>query len=340
MSTGTQRAGWQCTGHVVVGPRTGTATDREPDREVAASTQGLRVRLVGGLEVHRGGELLGARQLGGAKPRLVLVALVLSRGRPVSKDRLVEMLWGEEPPAEAVAALESYVSVLRSRLAVPDGRRPVVTVPHGYAVDPRAMEVDVWRSEVPLGALLRDEAVSPEDVLRQLQNTLAVLDGPLLPHEADLPWLQEARQRHDRRLMDLRADVARCAGLAGRWDDVLRQGRANAAADPLDERSWALQMRAYLQLGRPVEALRAFELCRRELRAQLGCAPGPQLQQLLIEALRATDSDDDLAELVRVVVTLSDRLATRPSVERHRILLDARRAISQVAQPSQSLGQG
>ena len=49
----------------------------------------IGVDLVGGLRVRVGETVLGPRQLGGTKPRRLLLALVLSRGEPVSKDRLV-----------------------------------------------------------------------------------------------------------------------------------------------------------------------------------------------------------------------------------------------------------
>src|SRR5215217_5855697 len=60
--------------------------------------------------------------LGGIKPRQVLEMLALSVGAPVSKDRLVEQLWGGNPPRTFMATLESYISLLRRRLGVGRGR--------------------------------------------------------------------------------------------------------------------------------------------------------------------------------------------------------------------------
>ncbi len=67
----------------------------------------MEFRILGPLEV--GGEPFH----GGPKPRALLVSLVLARGSPVSRERLVDAVWGERPPASAAHALQVYVSELR-----------------------------------------------------------------------------------------------------------------------------------------------------------------------------------------------------------------------------------
>ena len=92
--------------------------------------------MLGPLEVRAGdGPLL----LGGEKQRAVLAVLLLSANRVVARERLIDELWGEEPPETAVETLQAYVSRLRKLL--PDG--VLLTRPPGYllAVEPGASDL-------------------------------------------------------------------------------------------------------------------------------------------------------------------------------------------------------
>src|SRR6476620_3755123 len=73
----------------------------------------LDVRLLGAIEVRRGDALV---DLGGPQPRAVFTHLVLGEGRVVAVDRLIDRIWGDDPPATALGTLQSYVSRLRRAL--------------------------------------------------------------------------------------------------------------------------------------------------------------------------------------------------------------------------------
>src|SRR5919197_920642 len=93
-------------------------------------------RLLGPLAVSIGGEPV---VLGGQKRRALLAALLLEANRIVSRDRLIDALWGEEPPDTARNTIQVYVSQLRKLL--PEGA--LETAPPGYrlAVDPGAVDL-------------------------------------------------------------------------------------------------------------------------------------------------------------------------------------------------------
>src|SRR5919108_6408627 len=95
-------------------------------------------RVLGSLEVvDRGREI----PLGGAKQRAVLAVLLLHAGEVVSVDRLIDELWGDEPPATAVKTLQAHVSRLRRALnGAEDGR--LETRGHGYVLHVRPGELD------------------------------------------------------------------------------------------------------------------------------------------------------------------------------------------------------
>jgi DNA-binding SARP family transcriptional activator len=63
-----------------------------------ADSSGLRIELLGPVEARVDGRPVA---LGGQRPRAVFAVLALMDGRVVSTDRLIDELWGDEPPARA-----------------------------------------------------------------------------------------------------------------------------------------------------------------------------------------------------------------------------------------------
>ena len=100
----------------------------------------MEYRVLGPLEVRDGERSL---PLAGAKQRALLALLLLNAGRVVSRDRLIDELWGDEPPETAVTIVQVYVSRLR-KLLPPDA---LVTRPPGYLLRAEAEQIDLQRFE-------------------------------------------------------------------------------------------------------------------------------------------------------------------------------------------------
>ena len=98
------------------------------------------MRLFGEFEVVRGGVPIPVR---GAKQRALLALLALSRGNPVSADRLIDQLWGDGRTAKPANALQAQIVQLRRTL----GASVIVTSESGYALDISAADLDVARFE-------------------------------------------------------------------------------------------------------------------------------------------------------------------------------------------------
>ena len=73
----------------------------------------MEFRVLGPLEVTDGGLTLA---LGGPRQRLVLASLIVEANHVVSTDRLIDRVWGDEPPDAARSALFAYISRLRKLL--------------------------------------------------------------------------------------------------------------------------------------------------------------------------------------------------------------------------------
>src|SRR3954465_8372094 len=131
----------------------------------------LAFRILGPLEVLDGDRKI---ELGGARQRAVLAILLLHRGEPVSVDRIVDLLWGEQPPATAVKTVQVYVSHLR-RALVED---VIVSSRGGYSLVVDAKRVDAPRFQ------RRGErgppAGDPARAAELLRSALALWRGPAL----------------------------------------------------------------------------------------------------------------------------------------------------------------
>jgi DNA-binding SARP family transcriptional activator len=236
----------------------------------------LEFRILGPLEVVDGEEVL---HLGGQKQRALLALLLLDANRVVSTDRIVDALWGEQPPRTAATSLQNFVSQLRKLL----GSERLVTKPPGYELRLASEQLDLERFR-----RLVDEARGepPEERSERLRRALALWRGPPL---ADLGF-ESFAQSEIVRLQELRLAVVEDrveADLeAGRHAELAGELETLAEKHPLRERLRAQLMLALYRAGRQAEALQIYHDTRRVLVEELGIDPSPSLQQLHGSILR------------------------------------------------------
>ena len=196
--------------------------------------------------------------VGPPKCRLVLAALALHHGEPVGVPRLVDLVWGEDPPGTAPKILQGYVSRLRKAL----GADAIATVGTAYRLS-EAVDVDVTRFTTLLAAGDVDGALA-----RWGGDPLAGLDPVGLQHTVDglmERWLDATEQR-----------LARLA----EEDPAAATGPLTelTAAHPFREGLWASLMLALARTDRQADALAAFQRARAHLVDELGIDPGERLR--------------------------------------------------------------
>ncbi|TDD70796.1 tetratricopeptide repeat protein [Actinomadura darangshiensis] len=230
----------------------------------------MRFGILGPVEAHVDGVVV---PVGGPMVRALLAMLLLDAGRFVTSERLIDGLYGEEPPSGAANALQSHVSRLRRGLKDPGLVEGLAT---GYRLAVEPDDVDVHRFQ----RLVR-EARGQAGVLEE---ALGLWRGPALA-DVSAPFAGPQAAR----LEEERASVVEEYGEAKLKDDpgaVVAALRELVDAQPLRERARALLMRALHGSGRQAEALAVFADGRRVLADELGADPSKELADVHLAILR------------------------------------------------------
>jgi DNA-binding SARP family transcriptional activator/tetratricopeptide (TPR) repeat protein len=242
----------------------------------------LRFSVLGSFRVDRDGVEIG---LGPRLQRTLLAILVVDAGHAVPVDRLIDLLWREDPPAAALASVQAYVSQLR-RVLEP-GRpartpaRVLVTQDPGYMLRVQDDQVDALRFHELVRRGHDDlEEGRPSAAAAVLEEALALWRGDPLAEFAAEPWSVAAVARLTE-AHDLAAEDRIDTWLAlGRHVQAVAELEAMVEARPLRERRWGQLIVATLRSSQQADALRAYQRCRAVLVGELGLEPGARLRRL------------------------------------------------------------
>ncbi len=240
----------------------------------------MEVRILGPLEVLDDDG--AAVDVGGSRPRTLLLDLALADGHVVPADRLLEDVWsGEHTPARN--GLQVHVSRLRRAL----GEDRIATRGGGYALDLPRDALDAARFDglaaEGRAALRAGDAEAAATLLRE---ALSLWHGDALVEFAEndfarpvITRLEESRLTTIEDRVDADLALSRHAELIGELEALVEE-------HPLRERFWAQLMTALYGAGRQADALRAYQRARTVLAEQLGIDPGPALRRVEEAVLR------------------------------------------------------
>ncbi|NEA15745.1 AfsR/SARP family transcriptional regulator [Streptomyces halstedii] len=258
--------------------------ERRAPRERAVETT-LRFAVLGPVRSWRDGEPLPS---GSPQQRALLAALLLRDGRTATASELIDALWGEDPPSQALATVRTYASRLRKSL----GQDTLVSESGGYAVRIPRDTLDLTLAQDRAAEAEKARAAGDRGQARALlRELLGLWDGEAL---ASLPgpYAENQRARLEEwrlQLTETRLDLDLEAGCHA---EAVSELTALTAAHPLRERLRELLMLALYRSGRQAEALAVYADTRRLLAEELGVDPRPELARLQQRILQA---DEDLA---------------------------------------------
>jgi DNA-binding SARP family transcriptional activator len=277
----------------------------------------LTVHLLGPIDVRLDGVPL---DLGGPQQRAVVAHLALEAGHVVSVERLIDRLWGDDPPRTPLGTLQSYVSRLRRAIEPrrASGAAPEVLVSEapGYVLRVAPEQIDLHRFRALLDQARGSSARGDHaGALASLDEALALWRGPALAGIGNDDLV---------RPMVVRLEEERDVAVAERFESLLALGRHQEAipqlqsavdAQPLHERLWALLALALYRTSRQADALRAVARAREVLLDELGLDPGPELRDLEQRILAHDTSLVLEVAPVRVEPALAQVVADGPRVE-------------------------
>ncbi|MFC9244732.1 BTAD domain-containing putative transcriptional regulator [Streptomyces sp. NPDC057136] len=229
-------------------------------------------------------------QIPGEKLRAIVATLALSPNRPVSRNDLIDELWGENPPRNAENSLHGHIARLRRILAARTGRddlRDLIgTSNFSYMLSLPESDIDasLFCDLVRRAAALR--ASDPAEAVTLLTEGLGLWRGPALLDAGHgmlcrmaYTRLTETRLTAYEQLFDARFAL-------GLHRSIVTELEQLHAQYPLRERFCEQLITALYSSGRQAEALDAYHRTRQRLSHGLGLEPGHALQARFHEILR------------------------------------------------------
>lgn len=231
----------------------------------------VQFRLLGDVEVWFGDRVV---DIGHARQRCVLAALLAEPDRPVPADVLIEHAWADRRPSHARTALSGYVSRLRHTLAEVGGVR-LSRQGGGYILSVDPMTVDLHRFRHLVG---RARAASDDHEAAALfGSALALWRGEAFA-TLDTPWINIVREVLSAERLAAEVERIDVELRLGRHAELLSALAELAGAHPLDERVAGQYLIALYRNGRQADALTHYQQIRRRLADELGVDPSPGLQ--------------------------------------------------------------
>jgi DNA-binding SARP family transcriptional activator/tetratricopeptide (TPR) repeat protein len=245
----------------------------------------VRLRLVGSFNVVRSGVGVDLTELGSRKGRTLLKLLAVERGHLVQMDRIIDVLWPDEPPAQASENVATLISRLRKAL----GADALGGSRGGYRLgEPPFVVVDVDD-----GADLVSEAerrlAAAQPVLAAAAAAAAVdllSGGRILEDESDAAWSEQAEVGRATLLRRARQVAAQASLACDEPASAAVYAEAAITDDPLDEASHRLLMAAHSAAGEPARAVAVYTQLREVFDRELGVEPSPATRDLYVAILR------------------------------------------------------
>lgn len=245
-----------------------------------ASARKLEFKLLGPVEAW---DERGRVAAGPPQQRALLALLLLNANEVVSCDRLIDELWGDQPPETATKVVQVYVSRLRKALEPApacDAGKVLVTQSPGYVLRVGPADLDVYRFERLLeeGRKMLSTG-NARNAAERFREALGLWRGPPLADFSFEPFAQaEVGRLNELRLAALEDRIE--ADLALGRTDLAGELEPLIARHPLRERLRGQLMLALYGSGRQAEALEAYRHTRRVFVGQLGIEPGKTLRDL------------------------------------------------------------
>lgn len=233
---------------------------------------GLLIGLLGPLVLENDQRRLGKLP---RKARALMAYLAAQDGRPVSRERLSDLLWPYQGSDQARHSLRNCLLELRKTLGQSAGRYLAAEFANCRLQD---IDTDIERFERLSRSNERSELAMAAELYRGEFLADFVIDS-----EPFQEWLASERDRTLDLICGILQRLTALQDAAGEHESAIKSARRLAALDPLSEIGQRALIRAYARAGRRPEALRQYRTCAEILKRELGVAPDAETQALANE---------------------------------------------------------
>ena len=246
-----------------------------------AVTHQIQIYTLGTLRVVRDGYTVAESDWQTRQARQLLKILITERPRPVSTDRLIDLLWPESASQAAATTLRSAINALRNVLEPERPNRAparyIITQNPGYAFHGQnAIWLDVEAFEDALA--LAEKSSAPSDKMRHLQSAIALYADDYLMSDPYGDWARNERERLRERYLAALLNLAALQAEQGDYTAAMATARQVLTRDPVRESAYQALMRYQAEAGDSASALLTYERCRILLAEELGADPSPLTQ--------------------------------------------------------------
>lgn len=242
-------------------------------------------RALGPLEVLRDGALV---DIGGPRQQIVLALLLLEAGRVVAIDRLVDAVWGTDPPATARSQIQICVSSLRRLLAVDQEKSSIATRRPGYVLTLGEDRLDLLDfADLAVRGRQLATAGEPGPAIDAFRAGLALWRGtPFAGPAGTSTVIADHAVRLEEERSAVLSECIETELSFGRHHELIGELRGEVERDPLRESLRGQLMIALHRAGRQADALREYRIARTLAVDELGIEPSDELRKLEQRILR------------------------------------------------------
>lgn len=241
----------------------------------------IRILTFGTLQVIRGDRRVTEGDWHTRQARQLLKILITERPRPVSTDRLIEILWPQSTPDAAATTLRSAINALRNVLEPERANRApsryIVTQTPGYAFH---LLPEIWLDVNHFEQTLNRAHAEADLAARRplLEDAVALYSDDYLVSDPYADWAQAERERLRERYFTALLQLAEMQALDGDYPEAMSTVRRILARDEVRENAYQALMRYQAESGDSAGALVTYERCRVILADELGADPSPLTQ--------------------------------------------------------------
>ncbi|MEM9229399.1 MAG: BTAD domain-containing putative transcriptional regulator [Pseudomonadota bacterium] len=211
----------------------------------------------------------------GAKTQGLIAFLAMTVGMPPTRDRIINLFWGDRFSDQARQSLRQAIAKLR-RVLPNDGPEVLIIDQDRIGLNPAAVRVDFdqfgkWAQSAEAG---------------DISAAVALLKGPLLDgfygqQPAFEDWIASERQRLNEMAARVLERATEMSLKAGDTDAAMAHARQLTEIDPWSDTAQMVLLRLMAQNGHRPAALQTFKAYAQTLEQELGISPGSELLELV-----------------------------------------------------------